>query len=171
MAKSPRYAVRFRRRREGKTNYSKRLKLLRTKLPRFVVRKSNKYITIQLMEFTAKGDRTLITAHSSELKELGWKYGLKNIPAAYLTGLIAAKKARDKNLKEAILDIGAYMPSKGTKLFAALKGAVDGGLNIKHDAKILPDEKRISGQHIADWLKKPEMSSDFAQIKQKITGS
>lgn len=170
MATGPRYAVRFRRQRTGSTNYAKRLKMLRARLPRLIVRKSNKYITLQITEYTAKGDKTLATAHSSELKEAGWKYGTKNTPAAYLTGIIAAKKAKDKKVKKAILDIGSYVPSKGTKLFAALKGAVDGGLEIDYNPEILPDEKRISGQHIADWLKKPAMISDFAQIKQKLLG-
>ena len=170
MARGPRFAVKFRRKREGSTNYGKRLKLLRARLPRLTVRRSNKYITIQITEFNAKGDKTLTTAHSSELKKLGWKYGMKNTPAAYLTGIIAAKKAKDKKVEKAILDMGVYVPSKGTKLFAALKGAVDGGLKIDYNPEILPDEKRISGQHIADWLKKPELSRDVIQLKQKLLG-
>jgi len=170
MAKDPRYSVQFRRKREGRTNYGKRLKILRAKLPRFVARKSNKYITIQIIEFSANGDKTLATAHSSELKEMGWNHGMKNIPAAYLTGMIAAKKAAGKKIKNAIMDIGSYAPSKGMKLFAALKGAVDGGLEIAYDSKILPDEKRLSGQHIADFLKKPEIVQSFNQIKNKLLG-
>ncbi|MFH0868887.1 MAG: 50S ribosomal protein L18 [archaeon] len=170
MAKGPRYAVHFRRRREGKTNYSKRLKMLRARMPRLVVRRSNKYITIQLIEYSPKGDKTLVTAHSSELQSLGWKHCMKNTPAAYLTGLIAARKAHEKKIKTAILDIGLYTPSKGTKLFAALKGAVDGGLEINYGAEVLPDEKRISGHHIAEWLKKPQISSDFVQLKNKLVG-
>ncbi len=170
MAKGPRYAVQFRRKREGKTNYGKRLKILRAKLPRIIVRKSNKYITIQITEFDAKGDKTLITAHSSELKKMGWSHGMKNIPAAYLTGIIAAKKAAEKKIKTAVLDMGSYTSSKGIKLFAALKGAVDGGLEVKHSSEVLPDEKRLSGQHIADFLKKPSIVTDFNQIKNKLVG-
>jgi len=170
MAKGPRYAVHFRRKREGKTNYAKRLKLLRARLPRLIVRRSNRYITIQITEYSAKGDRTLLTVHSSELKALGWKYGLKNTPAAYLTGLLAARKAHEKKVKKAILDIGQYTPSKGTKLFAALKGAIDGGMDIAHEPEIIPDEKRITGHHIAEWLKKPQISSDFTQVKNKLAG-
>lgn len=170
MAKGPRYAVQFRRKRKGSTNYGKRLKMLQSKLLRLVVRKSNKFITIQIIQYDAKGDKTLVTAHSSELKDMGWKYGMKNIPAAYLTGLIAAKKAESKNVKKAILDTGSYTTSKGAKLFAALKGAVDGGLEIAHSSEILPDEKRMTGQHIAEFLKKTGITHDFTQIKQKILG-
>jgi len=170
MAKGPRYAVQFRRKREGKTNYGKRLKILRARLPRLVVRKSNKYITIQIAEFNAKGDKILITAHSSELKKMGWSHGMKSLPAAYLTGIIAAKKAAEKKVKKAVLDIGSYASSKGTKLFAALKGAVDGGLEIAFSPEILPDEKRLSGQHIADFLKKPSIVTEFVQIKHKLMG-
>ena len=171
MAKGPRYAVQFRRKREGRTNYAKRLKMLRAKLPRLIVRKSNKYITVQISEFDPKGDKTLITVHSSELKKENWKYGRKNTPAAYLTGIIAAKKAKEKKIENAIFDMGAYAPTKGAKLFAALKGAVDGGLKISFDSKVMPAEKRIEGLHIAEFLKKPELSRDFAQIKQKLLGS
>ena len=142
MASGPRYAVQFRRKRTGSTNFAKRLGLLRARLPRLVVRKSNKFITIQIVQYDAKGDKTLVTAHSSELKEMGWKYGMKNIPAAYLTGMIAAKKAEPKNITKAVLDIGSYTTSKGIKLFAALKGAVDGGLEIAHSPEVLPDEKK-----------------------------
>jgi len=170
MASGPRYAVQFRRKRTGSTNYGKRLKLLRARLPRMIVRKSNKFITIQITQYDSKGDKTLVTAHSSELKEMGWKYGMKNIPAAYLTGMIAAKKAAEKKVTKAILDIGSYATSKGTKLFAALKGAVDGGLEIAHSPEILPDEKKLTGHHIAEFLKKAGITHDFTQIKQKILG-
>ena len=74
MKLSPTFKMPFRRRREGKTNYKKRLKLLLSKKPRLVVRKSLKYIRAQIVEFDKKGDKTLASAFSRELKKLGWKY-------------------------------------------------------------------------------------------------
>jgi large subunit ribosomal protein L18 len=168
MAKGPRYSVRFRRRREGKTDYGKRIKLLQSKLPRLVVRRSNKYITVQIIEYAPTGDKTLLTAHSSKLKELGWQYGMKNMPAAYLTGLLAGKMAKQKKIAKAVLDIGPHTSTKGAKLFAVLKGAVDAGLDVKHNPAILPSEDRISGKHIAEYLKKSNLPTDFKAVKEKI---
>ena len=162
MAKGPRYSVKFRRRREHRTDYSKRRKLLQSKIQRFVVRKSNKYITVQLIEYLAKGDKTLATINSKVLKKLAWKYSCKNIPASYLTGLLLSKKTKER---KAILDIGLYKPVKSSKLFAALKGAIDGGLEIKHDPKIFPSEDRLAGKHI-----NKSMQADFDALKEKILG-
>src|SRR3989338_2424876 len=143
-----RYAVKFRRRRANITNYKKRLKLLQSKLPRLVIRKSDRQIIVQIVEFAEKGDKTIALASSSELKGLGWGFGLKSTPAAYLTGLLAARKAKEKKVAKAIADIGLYVPTKGAKVFAALKGAVDGGLQVPHNPDVLPSEERIAGRHM-----------------------
>ncbi len=72
MAKGPRYRRPLRRRAEGKTNYSKRLKLLKSKKIRAVIRASNNHIHIQFIESRLGGDRILISAHSMELiKQFG----------------------------------------------------------------------------------------------------
>ncbi|MEM4248196.1 MAG: 50S ribosomal protein L18 [Candidatus Nanoarchaeia archaeon] len=168
MAIGPRYAVRFRRRIEGRTDYGKRIKLLQSKMPRLVVRKSNKYITVQLVEYAQMGDRTLVTAHSSKLKEFGWQHGAKNIPAAYLTGLLAGKLAKQKKITEAVLDIGLHISTKGAKIFAALKGAVDAGLKINYNPEILPSPDRILGKHVAEHLKKQNLPADFNAVKERI---
>jgi len=168
MAKGPRYAVKFLRRRAGATNYKKRIKILQSNLPRLIVRKSDKYVVVQVSEFTSKGDKILLVAHSSELKKLGWKFGTKSIPAAYLTGLLAAKKAKAKGVQQAVLDIGLHTATKGAKVFAALKGAIDGGLNVAHGSDMIPSEDRISGKHIAEYLKKPEITKEFEAVKGKI---
>jgi len=168
MATGPRYAVKFRRRREGKTDYSKRIKILQSKTLRLVVRKSNKYIVVQLVEYTPKGDKTLLTAHSSKLKEFGWQHGTKNIPAAYLTGLLAGKLAKQKKITEAVLDIGLHVSTNGAKIFAALKGAADAGLKINYNPKIVPSADRLSGKHIAEHLKKQNLPADFNAVKEKI---
>ncbi|MEM3552186.1 MAG: 50S ribosomal protein L18 [Candidatus Bathyarchaeia archaeon] len=153
MAKGPTYRLSFRRRREGKTNYKKRRALILSKLPRFIVRLSNKYVLIQIAEAKPSGDYILVSAHSMELKKLGWKGSCENTSAAYLTGLLAGFKALQKNIKEAILDIGLRKATKGARVFAAMKGALDAGLKIPHSEEILPDESRIKGEHVAVYAK------------------
>ncbi len=151
MARSGRYKVKFRRRREGKTDYRKRLALLKGGKPRMVVRKTNRYIIVQFVEFKPEGDRVLAYAFSKELSKYGWPYSGKSLPAAYLTGYLAAKRALDAGINEAILDIGRYTSTKGSRLYAALKGAVDAGLQVPHSEEVLPEEERIRGEHIASW--------------------
>ncbi|MEM0230969.1 MAG: 50S ribosomal protein L18 [Candidatus Woesearchaeota archaeon] len=149
------FTVEFRRKREGKTNYYKRIKLLSSQKPRLVVRKALKNIIVQLVEYNPKGDIVVASAHSRELIKYGWKLNRGNIPAAYLTGLLLGIKAR-KVMKnpEAILDLGLQESVKGSRLYAALKGALDAGLNIPHSEEILPEESRISGKHISDYMLK-----------------
>jgi large subunit ribosomal protein L18 len=150
----PRYRVVFRRRREGKTNYLLRRKLLLSNRLRFVIRRSNRYITVQILKPHLDGDRVIVSAHSKELQEkFNWKGNCGNIPATYLTGLLAGFRATKAGLKNAILDIGIVSPIKGAKIFAALKGALDAGLSIPHSEDVLPDESRIRGEDIANYAK------------------
>ena len=142
-------ATAYRRKREGKTDYKKRLRLLESGKPRVVVRASLTNVLMQIIEYQEQGDKVLASAHSRDLKKLGWNYSLTNIPAAYLTGILLAKKAREKNIGECIFDIGLKPPVKGAKVFGALKGVVDGGVKIPHSEEILPSEERIAGKHIA----------------------
>lgn len=165
MATGPRYRVHFRRRREGKTDYRARRRLLASGLPRGVVRKSSRYITVQIVDFDMGGDRVLVSASSRELALLGWKKGRANTPAAYLVGLLAGKRALDNNIDSVILDIGLQSPVKGTKLFAVLKGMVDAGLDIPHDESVIPDESRIKGEHLGEDI--PAM---FESVANKIRG-
>ena len=152
MAKGPSYNVPYRRRREGKTDYHRRKKLLISGLPRLVARKTNKHIIAQIVKASIEGDRVLASAHSSELrKKFGWLGSLKNLPAAYLTGLLCGYRALKRNIKKAILDIGLQTPSKGARVFAVMKGCIDAGIEIPHGEEILPSEERIRGQHISDY--------------------
>ena len=163
MGHGPRYRVPWRRRREGKTNYYKRIKLIKSGKPRLVVRRTNKYIIVQVVEARIEGDRTIAAAHSRELVKLyGWKGGTSNTSAAYLTGLLAAYRALEKGVREAVLDIGLHEPVKGSRVFAALKGALDAGLKVPHSEEILSSEDRIRGEHIASWAAQlAEGDSDF----------
>ncbi len=161
------YEVKFRRRRHN-TDYKKRLALLKGNKPRLVVRKSNKIITVQLIEYKKDGDKVLSHANSNELKKLGWKLNTKNIPSAYLTGMICILKAKDT--KEAVLDIGRNTPIHGSIVFAALKGAVDAKLKIPFNESAFPKQEKINGKSIEKYLTsldEEKFKKEFAEYAKK----
>ena len=166
MAHGSRYKVAFKRRKEGKTNYGARLKLIELDKSRMVVRITNNHVIAQIIKVAPEGDETLVSAHSQELKKMGWLGSTKNISAAYLTGFLCGKKALIDGIDEAILDIGLKSPTKGTKVFAVLKGAVDAGLNIPHGDTILPSDERINGEHVAQYAE--SLSDD--EVNKKFSG-
>jgi len=154
------YTLQLRRKREGSTNYRKRLKILASRKPRLVVRKSLKNIQASIIEYSKKGDIVKITAHSSSLKKFGWKYSPGNLPAAYLVGFLLGKKASEK-FGEIIFDVGLNKSIKGSRIYGVLSGALDVGLKIPHSKEILPSKERITGKHItnyADILRKDDHS-------------
>ena len=154
MKKAPK-TIAFRRKREQRTNYKTRQSLLLSGKFRLVFRSSNRSITAQLIKFDVKRDQVLVAVNSSALKKLGWNYSAKNTPAAYLTGLLLGIKAKEKGYEEAILDLGPKRILQKGKVFAFLKGALDGGLKIPHsDESIFPSEDRISGKHIEEYSAK-----------------
>ncbi|HDD46392.1 MAG TPA: 50S ribosomal protein L18 [Candidatus Aenigmarchaeota archaeon] len=154
MGKGKTYIIPHRRRREGRTDYRKRLRLLKSHLPRFVVRKSLNNIICQIIEFMPKGDKVIVSADSKELKKFGWLGNCGNIPAAYLTGLLCGLRAKKKGIERSVLDIGMYRSVKGSRIYGALKGALDAGISIPHSPDILPKEERIKGMHISNYAKK-----------------
>ncbi len=162
----PHFRVAFRRRREGKTDYRRRQRLLRSAAPRAVVRKTLNQTLVQIVEADATGDRVLASARSLDLKEHGWSAGTGNVPAAYLTGYLAGKRAVAKGVKGAVLDIGLQEPTKGGRVFAALKGMLDAGLQVPHSKEILPGKDRIRGEHIGD-----EVAKSFDAVKAKLEAS
>ncbi|MCC5994054.1 MAG: 50S ribosomal protein L18 [Candidatus Aenigmarchaeota archaeon] len=160
---SPTYRIHFRRRREGKTNYRKRLKLLLSGKPRLVYRKTLKYIIGQIIEFDKKGDKTLVGITSKILQKYGWKFACDNTPASYLTGYLLGKMALFKGIKEAILDIGLYTSTKGGRMYAFAKGAIDAGLSVPCSEEMFPSEDRIKGLHISE-----EVAKNFEEVKKNI---
>ncbi len=146
----------YRRKMEGKTDYKKRLLLLKSRKPRLVIRKSLRNIQLQLVSYSKNGDRILISSHSNQLKKFGWKHHNGNLSSAYLTGLILSLKANSKNIKEAVLDLGLNRSVKGSVLYSALKGATETGLNVSHSKEILPQGKII------------ESKEGFKETKEKI---
>ena len=135
MADSTNYQVPFRRRKEQKTDYDQRLKLLKSGKPRAVVRLSNNHTRVHIAEYKTDGDENQAQTLSSELEEYGWEGHTGNLPAAYLTGFLAGKKAQ---VDEAILDLGLKEKKRGGKMFAALKGLIDAGVEIPAGEEIFP---------------------------------
>lgn len=164
MATGATYVVKYRRRRDNKTDYNGRLNQLKSESTRLIVRPSNKYMTIQLTRYTQEGDIVLCSAKSSELKKLGWQHSTSSIPASYLTGFLCGAKGVKKSVSNAILDTGMNTSVKGSRIYAALKGALDAGLQIPYNESILPTDDRLTGKHISD-----SMAEDINNIKSKIS--
>jgi large subunit ribosomal protein L18 len=148
--------VKMRRRIENRTDYSSRITMLKSKLPRIVFRKTNRYIIGAYVKSKESQDSIILSVNSKELEKYGWKgYSIKNLPACYLTGMLLGKKVIDKKEdKEVILDIGLIRNIPSSKIYSFVKGLKDSGLNIRCDEKMFPDEDRISGKHIDENITK-----------------
>ena len=164
MKKKPK-VIAYKRKREGRTNYKKRLSLLMGGKPRLVVRPTLKNIIVQLVDFDPKGDKVLVTVHSNILSKFGWRASKGNVPAAYLCGYLLGLKGQKAGIKEAILDMGWKSSTKGNRIYACLKGALDAGLQINHDNEVLPSEDRLKGKHIAE-----ELASQVESVKKAMAG-
>jgi len=208
-----RFQVKYRRRREGKTDYYARRRLVRqdvnkygTPKHRLVVRFTNKDIICQIVYAKIQGDLVLCSAYSHELPRYGIKVGLTNYAAAYATGLLLARRLLQKlkldkyyaGKEEAngeiyqvepiedsprpfrcYLDVGLARTTTGNRIFAAMKGAADGGLNIPHNEKRLVGYNKtdkqletevlrahIFGQHVADYMRQLQESDEEAYKRQ-----
>ena len=155
----------MRRRREGVTDYRSRKKAVASQRPLLVVRVSNKNVSAQFITPRVQGDAVVSSSHSKELAKLGWHGSPKSTPACYLLGMLAAKKAIAKGVKEAVVYNGTSPFIRGSRVAAFLKGAVDGGLQIPVGEGVFPTEERIAGKSIADYASK--LSSDDAEAYKK----
>ncbi|MEM4259670.1 MAG: 50S ribosomal protein L18 [Candidatus Woesearchaeota archaeon] len=159
--------ISFRRKIKGKTNYRKRLNLLKSRIPRLVIRISNKRIVSQITNYSSQGDTVILNVTSSDLRKKGWNYSLSNIPAAYLTGLLIGKKALSKKIDNVIPDIGFRTPVKGSKIYAVIKGAVDAKLNVPCDSSIFPSQERLVGEHIKKYATINKNEKQFSRHKKQ----
>ncbi|KAK7395586.1 hypothetical protein VNO78_16148 [Psophocarpus tetragonolobus] len=194
-----RYQVKFKRRREGKTDYRARIRLINqdknkynTPKYRFVVRFTNKDIIAQIISATIAGDIVLAAAYAHELPQYGLEVGLTNYAAAYCTGLLLARRvlktlemdeeyegnveatgedysvepSESRRPFRALLDVGLIRTTTGNRVFGALKGALDGGLDIPHSDKRFAGfdkekkdldadvhRKYVFGGHVAAYMK------------------
>lgn len=154
-----------RRRREGKTDYKSRLNLLKSNLPRIVIRRTNNYFIVQAVESHEAQDKVVLTVTSKDLIKEGWdakyKGSLKSIPAGYLVGVLFANKV-DKSNKY-IADLGLAKTLHGNRLFAVLAGIVKGGVDINVNEEVFPSEERLNGEHLSEDVKKV-----ISKVKSKL---
>ena len=167
MAHGPRYRRAKRRRFEGKTNYQRRLKLLKSRALRVVIRASNNHIIVQFVESKKDGDLILVSAFSKELtKKFDYSANTGNVPAAYLTGYLAGLRAKKNKIKEAILDLGIFYHRN--RVLAAFKGILDAGIEIPHKEEFFPEnfDEKIKGTHIQNYAKtlKQNQPEKYEQI-------
>ena len=153
------YSVILRRLREEKTNYKKRKLMLMGRADFITVQTSNENVLVQIHKPEFTGDKVVASAHSRFLIAKGWKGSRKNVPAAYLTGYLAGKKALSSGTKAAILYSGTRKYTQ--RMAAALKGVIDAGLEIPASEETFPDETRINGDHL-------KVKNDIAKIKSAI---
>lgn len=154
-----------RRRREGKTDYLARRKMLQGNKPRVVFRKTNKYVIGQYVLSNAAQDSVKIGLNSKKLLAYGWPKenlgGLKSTTASYLLGLLLGKKIQKEKLETPIVDFGMLKTIHKNKLFGFILGLKDSGLEIKCPEEAIPSEDRIKGEHLKSKI-------NFDEIKSKI---
>lgn len=151
--------IQKKRREEGRTDYKARLFLLKGKKPRIVARITNKYAIAQYVESKEAQDFVITSVNSIELLKFGLneedRGKLKSLPACYLTGYLLGMKIKEKGREEeGILDIGLRRSTKGSRVYAMLKGILDAGIKVAFNKEMLPEEK--------DW------KIDVNKIKQNI---
>ena len=156
-----------RRRKEGKTDYGIRAKLLKGGVPRLIFRKSNRYITAQYAVSNEARDKIITGTTSKILLKYGWpedmEGSLKSLPASYLTGLFFGKKIIEKKLEIPIMDIGMIRNVGKSRIFSFIKGLIDSGVRIKCEEEFFPEEERIKGKNL-----KRDFSVMFGKIKKQI---
>ena len=153
------YSKILRRLREEKTNYKKRGTMLTGKRDFITVNITNQNTQVQILTPGMTGDKVVASAHSRYLLEKGWKGSRKSVPAAYLTGYLAGKKALGKGAKDAIMYTGTRRYTQ--RMAAALKGIVDAGVKVPADEKTFPPNERINGEHLT-------VKNEISKIKSSI---
>ena len=153
------YSKILRRLREEKTNYKKRGTMLMGKRDFITVNITNENTQVQILTPGMTGDKVVASAHSRYLIEKGWKGSRKSVPAAYLTGYLAGKKALGKGAKDAIMYTGTRRFTQ--RMAAALKGVVDAGLKVPADPERFPTDERINGDHLT-------VKNEVSKIKSAI---
>jgi len=120
---------------------------------------SNQNTQVQILTPGMTGDKVVSSAHSRYLIDKGWKGSRKSVPAAYLTGYLAGKKAISKGTNDAILYTGTKRYTQ--RMAAALKGIIDAGLKVPASEETFPSEDRINGEHLT-------VKNDVSKMKSTI---
>jgi large subunit ribosomal protein L18 len=155
------------RKQERKTSYKKRFGMLKSEKARIVIRKTNKYLSVQYVESDEARDKVIFGVSSKDLLKQGWpkelEGSLKSLSASYLTGYLFGKTAVEKKVEIGIVDIGLQRNIHKGRIYAVLKGIVDAGFDVPHKESVFPSQDRIEGKH----LKEPVMKA-FEQVREKI---
>lgn len=98
-----RFQTKFLRRRQGKTDYFARKRLItqdkdryNTPKYRLVARITSTRVIVQAVYATIQGDKIFAQADSQELRRFGLNAGLTNYASAYSTGLLLARRLLKK---------------------------------------------------------------------------
>jgi len=166
MAEDINERVPHKRRRKQQTDYQQRKKLVKSGKPRAVIRTSNQHTRAHIAHFKTEGDENTAQTISKELEEYGWEHATGNLPAAYLTGFLTGLKT---DIETAILDIGLREKTSGGRIFAAIQGMNDAGLEVPVGEEAIPEQSRIKGEHIKEMTGK-NIPENFEEVKQKIQG-
>ncbi|BAB59490.1 ribosomal protein large subunit L5 [Thermoplasma volcanium GSS1] len=157
----------FKRKVLGKTDYGRRLRLLKSKDRRFIVRITNKGIIAQIAEYSVNGDRILATITDKALSKYGIELRGNNLQICYLVGYAAGVEAQKAGVETAVLDIGRKKFRKGGRIAACLKGITDSGVDIPHGEDVFPDKKRLNGSHLKNPVKLNEAVKNFKKLEEK----
>jgi len=153
------------RRKENKTDYGKRIKLLKSEKPRIVFRKTNRYILAQYVTSKDAQDKVELGITSKILLNYGWpkeaENSLKSVPASYFTGMLIGRKIQKMEKESPIADFGMIPSLHKSRVFAFLKGLIDSGIKIECKKEAFPDEKRIEGKDMKNKI-------PFNEIKSRI---
>ena len=158
------YVPVYRRRRMGATDYRARKKIITSSVPLLAVRVSSKNVTAQFIKPRTEGDEVVSSAHSRNLKKLGWKGSSKSVPACYLLGLLAGKRAKEQGIEKAYLYNGLSSFVSGSRVSALVKGVKDAGVEVPMSDEVAPSEDRITGKATAEYAK-----SLLAEDKEKYS--
>ena len=120
---------------------------------------TNENTQVQILKPGMTGDKVIASAHSRYLLEKGWKGSRKSVPAAYLTGYLAGKKALGQGAKDAILYTGTRKYTQ--RMAAALKGIIDAGVQVPASKETFPSDDRINGEHLT-------VKNDISKMKSTI---
>ena len=155
------------RRKQFKTDYGKRIKLLKSHSPRIVFRKTNKYVMGQYAFSKEAQDTVNFGFSSKKLLDFGWpkefQNSLKSIPASYLLGVLVGTKIKKEKLEKPIVDFGMNKMLHKTKVYAFLKGLLDSGIDLKTKKDIFPEEEKLRGKYL-----KKDFTPHFELIKKNI---
>lgn len=123
------------------------------RIPFVAFRSGGKNMIVQFASAQIGGDKVIASAHSRELAKYGWKGSRKNTPAAYLTGLLAGLRAARKGCKKSLMYSGIRPYVHGSRIAAATKGVIDGGVEVPLQEEKVLDENRIRGLHIVEYAR------------------